>query len=350
VIEQATQAFFTCCRRVGRWLSRPVWRADPCAWILDHTFLDLGVRASATFFRKVRVANADHGFVGTTGLLTTGIITTGIFAAGISATGILLAMAFLSVAWSGSWSGSCSESGRELLVSRSMVDSSIVESWLVETSVIESSTGGFRRAREVPERRSGQSVWPGRQALTAHRFSFACPDADEISEMERQEPEESEESEEPEESEEFIDEIPPLSFLAKPPRVALEAELAAPLSEPLKAGHLTFYWMPAAEASGYRLVSGDGTIHYEGRLPRAFVSGLPDGDYRFRVIALDREASPLDAQSDWFSVSVRHWDLTFAWSVFAIGAVVFVSVLVVLGWGIGLSRQSAGGEATGGDQ
>ncbi|WDQ16423.1 hypothetical protein [Rhodopirellula sp. P2] len=71
-------------------------------------------------------------------------------------------------------------------------------------------------------------------------------------------------------------------------------------------------------------------VVYEGTLPIAFVSGLPDGTYRYHVEALNAEGELL-ARSDMpATVQVLHWPVWQALVLLVIGALVFLAVVVVI--------------------
>lgn len=74
----------------------------------------------------------------------------------------------------------------------------------------------------------------------------------------------------------------------------------------------------------------DDTVIYSGHLPQAFVSGLADGKYRFAVSGLDASGDVVAVGAEPLVVQVQHWDLTMAWALFAIGAVVVSGLVGVL--------------------
>jgi hypothetical protein len=75
----------------------------------------------------------------------------------------------------------------------------------------------------------------------------------------------------------------------------------------------------AADFSTYKIL-------YEGKDLASFVSGKPDGDYFYRVTAIEK--NPL--VSNVVKVTVLHHPLTHAILFFIAGAVVFVSILVLI--------------------
>ncbi|MFO7955288.1 hypothetical protein [Thioalkalivibrio sp.] len=67
---------------------------------------------------------------------------------------------------------------------------------------------------------------------------------------------------------------------------------------------------------------GDARIVYEGGDTSTVISGLPDGEYRFRLRAADR-----DAWADEATVVVEHHSLARAFGFFSVGAVVFLVLI-----------------------
>ncbi|TWT75226.1 hypothetical protein [Allorhodopirellula solitaria] len=102
----------------------------------------------------------------------------------------------------------------------------------------------------------------------------------------------------------------------------------------VRAGYVTLEWndiLDEAEfESSYLVKDGEGTTYYRGHLPMAFISGLPDGEYRFDVWAVDSEGSILARGSGPAVVRVEHWSLTQAMSLFVIGLVVFLILVGVI--------------------
>ncbi|WP_026279652.1 fibronectin type III domain-containing protein [Thioalkalivibrio sp. ALJ16] len=70
---------------------------------------------------------------------------------------------------------------------------------------------------------------------------------------------------------------------------------------------------------------GDARIIYEGHDTSTVVSGLPDGEYRFRL-----RASDADDWSDTATVRVEHHSLARAFGFFVLGGVVFLVLIVAI--------------------
>jgi len=79
----------------------------------------------------------------------------------------------------------------------------------------------------------------------------------------------------------------------------------------------------------------DGRTIYQGQDQTTVVSGLPDGRYLYRVRNQDSSG-----WSDPVEVSVKHHPLSRALGFFALGAVMFLTTLVVLINGVRSSRLS----------
>lgn len=74
-------------------------------------------------------------------------------------------------------------------------------------------------------------------------------------------------------------------------------------------------------------------VKYEGPDLATFVSGLPDGEYYYRVRAISGESS---WKSDWsktLNVTVEHHSLRLAMTLMVIGAVVFISTVGLILYG-----------------
>ncbi|MFG0267894.1 MAG: hypothetical protein ACF8AM_22485 [Rhodopirellula sp. JB055] len=71
-------------------------------------------------------------------------------------------------------------------------------------------------------------------------------------------------------------------------------------------------------------------VVYEGTLPIAFVSGLPDGTYLYHVEALNSEGEVVARSETPATVQVQHWPVWQAMVLLAVGAVVFLAVVAVI--------------------
>lgn len=126
-----------------------------------------------------------------------------------------------------------------------------------------------------------------------------------------------------------LDASVPLMFLSDEPSLLSDAE-AITQTGPINEGHTTLIWREAPQAEGYRIVDDAGHVFYEGRFTKAFISGLPDGEHTFRVIAVDRFGQVMGTGPEPLVVTVRHWDLKLAWGLFGLGAAVMASLVAVL--------------------
>lgn len=99
-------------------------------------------------------------------------------------------------------------------------------------------------------------------------------------------------------------------------------------------GPVEVEWTPPAAAG----VAGEFVPLYAGRDSATTLSGLPNGDYRFRVRAMGA-----DGWSDEARVSVEHHSLARALGFFAVGAVVFLVLIgsIVRGMRMDARDQSA---------
>lgn len=89
----------------------------------------------------------------------------------------------------------------------------------------------------------------------------------------------------------------------------------------------------------------DPVIHHDGPATTVFISGLPDGEHRFRVrgrtvaaddfeAGADADAAVADAAwgpwSEPAAFAVQHQSMTLALSLFSVGAVLFVALVVIV--------------------
>lgn len=95
-------------------------------------------------------------------------------------------------------------------------------------------------------------------------------------------------------------------------------------------GRAKLSWESCEGAEGYRVRELGGAVFYEGRIPRAFISGLPDGDHEFVVEALDADGGVLAASPQSTVMVVQHWKLSTAFGLLSVGAVVFACIVGVL--------------------
>lgn len=121
----------------------------------------------------------------------------------------------------------------------------------------------------------------------------------------------------------FIDPLTPAAL-----RSLREAE--SPDIPVISDGRAKLSWESYEGAEGYRVRELGGAVFYEGRIPRAFISGLPDGDHEFVVEALDADGGVLAASPQSTVMVVQHWKLSTAFSLLSVGAVVFACIVGVL--------------------
>jgi hypothetical protein len=111
-------------------------------------------------------------------------------------------------------------------------------------------------------------------------------------------------------------------------------------TSPVREGYLKFSWNAVAGAVDYEVRAADGLSYYRGAALQAFVSGLSDGEYQFQVSAIDGSGEIL-ANSDTATVVVQHWPLANALSLFAVGLLVVISILVVIIRGTSRAKDDA---------
>ena len=119
----------------------------------------------------------------------------------------------------------------------------------------------------------------------------------------------------------------PLVFSAASPAVSeFETDTQVATS-----GFFRLSWQSDAEVELEELEDADGRgarLIYRGADQAYFVSGKPDGVYGYRIrVPAQSEPSPWLGPVE---VEVRHHSLTRAWLFFALGAFVFLSILVLV--------------------
>jgi hypothetical protein len=125
-----------------------------------------------------------------------------------------------------------------------------------------------------------------------------------------------------------------------------ELEFEQTQFETLKEGYVELRWTDLQEQTEYGgevqyvVEDNHGDIVYRGPRPRAFVSGLSDGDYEYRVTAYGPEGELLGRSGKTANVTVAHWPLEQALALFFVGLVIFVAVVSTITWGAIRTRSS----------
>ncbi|WP_145082345.1 hypothetical protein [Aureliella helgolandensis] len=136
-----------------------------------------------------------------------------------------------------------------------------------------------------------------------------------------------------------------------PSAPSLEAPLASALAVPeiefdqrqfplVREGYLSLKWQPVESATTYAVIDDEQREVYRGVWNSAFLSGLGDGEYAFHVEAYDAAGGRLAQTSVPAQVKVEHWPLAQAMTLFAIGLILFVLLLVVIAGGATLGKRS----------
>jgi len=117
-----------------------------------------------------------------------------------------------------------------------------------------------------------------------------------------------------------------------PPAAIAQAPVLHSDSEVATAGYYQLGWQ--ADAGDFELVEAtrpdftDARLLYQGPDLATVLSGKPDGDYYYRIRALDADgASPW---SEAVHVTVRHHPLARALTFLVLGAIVFVATLLLI--------------------
>ena len=119
-----------------------------------------------------------------------------------------------------------------------------------------------------------------------------------------------------------------LSLLQASPAVAADTlQFNKTKLTDVREGYFTLSWNAYPRATEYQLTTTDGQPVYRGPLPRAFVSGLADGTYEYRVNALDASGQVLASTATPTVVHVEHWSLRLAIVLLTCGFVVFLIIV-----------------------
>jgi hypothetical protein len=133
-------------------------------------------------------------------------------------------------------------------------------------------------------------------------------------------------------------ETQPESPEAGAPGVEFTDELEQESSE----GHLILAWMTDVEggqhAIEYQLEYSpsadfaEAELWYQGPQERSFVSGLGSGEHFYRVRTRMNAEAPWGPWSEPMHITVKLQDMTIAWILFGVGAVMFVCIAAFIIW------------------
>lgn len=119
-------------------------------------------------------------------------------------------------------------------------------------------------------------------------------------------------------------------------------------------GHTTLQWqsdaagsleyqLEHASADGSGGAFGSGELWYQGPAERSFVSGLEEGVHLYRVRAreMGEAAGPWGPWSSPVEITVAYQSMKLAWTLFSVGAVMFLSIVAFVVWQSTGSRAAA---------
>lgn len=116
--------------------------------------------------------------------------------------------------------------------------------------------------------------------------------------------------------------------------------------EDVREGYQLLQWNAIADAARYEVTDADDVSYFVGAQNEAFISGLPDGEHVFRVLAFSRDGVLIGECESPAVIVVRHWPITYAYVLLSFGAVVFVVMVAAIGIGqIRANRHAAASEA-----
>ncbi|WP_436714926.1 fibronectin type III domain-containing protein [Roseiconus lacunae] len=101
-------------------------------------------------------------------------------------------------------------------------------------------------------------------------------------------------------------------------------------SSPAREGYVTLSWEPYEAASRYEVVDGGGKVIHSGVFPQAFISGLSDGEYRYRVRAVNASGEILVQSASTATIEVSHWPAIYVWPLLGVGFFVVAAVVFVI--------------------
>lgn len=128
----------------------------------------------------------------------------------------------------------------------------------------------------------------------------------------------------------------PLPLLAADDPSASQGVIAftPDVHENLREGYVTLNWSAVDGADSYEVIDEDQHPVYRGALPQSFISGLADGTYRYQVRARDDAGEIIASSVDPATVTVKHWPLSYALSLFVVGLLVVIGVVTVIARGV----------------
>jgi|GEM_PF-979361 len=112
------------------------------------------------------------------------------------------------------------------------------------------------------------------------------------------------------------------------PRAVFDHDLRLTSNE----GHVALKWTGDRESLEYQLQCDtepefkSPTTDYEGMDESTFQSGLPDGQYYFRVRARESDGAGWGPWSDTAKLVCTHHSMTLAWGLFSAGGVLFLLI------------------------
>jgi len=107
------------------------------------------------------------------------------------------------------------------------------------------------------------------------------------------------------------------------------------IADSLLAADLHYFELQQSREASF----ADNRVLYKGSDLASFISGLPDGDYYFRVRTLT-ESTP-GQWSDTLHLKVNHQSLELAFTLFGLGAVVFISTVILILYGNKKTKEEA---------
>ncbi|OYP39141.1 hypothetical protein CGZ80_00385 [Rhodopirellula sp. MGV] len=98
----------------------------------------------------------------------------------------------------------------------------------------------------------------------------------------------------------------------------------------VREGYVSITWADVPDAARYEVIDRNGSVLHSGVFSQAFISGLPDGIYHYRVRALSGTGEPIAITPKELEVEVSHWPYRYVVPLLLVGLFVMLSVVGVI--------------------
>ncbi|TWT61389.1 hypothetical protein [Rubinisphaera italica] len=108
----------------------------------------------------------------------------------------------------------------------------------------------------------------------------------------------------------------------------------------VREGYIDLRWNAVEGAAEYQVVENDGLVVFRGAFPQAMISGLANGEYSYQVKALNAQGKLIAQSNEPALITVDHWPLWQALSLFSVGLIVFLAIIFVIIQGAMATRET----------